>query len=194
MDVVEFIEGLNLFDILVVFFVAAFFVVGYIQGTLRRALGLAIALVSLLLALNLRDPLGAWLAQYWTQLPQAYVVHARARRELPRDLRPRLHHGPDLLPEDGRVLEGDGGGRGSRRDPGRGPGPPARERAHHDPGLVLRPIGRPARARTSWGSWATSTRSTTRPTSSSSSASSLIPLFFALFGWIVPPDLAEMYR
>ena len=73
MDVVEFIEGLNLFDILVVFFVAGFFVVGYIQGTLRRALGLGIALVSLLLALNLRVPLGAWLAQYWTQLPQAYV-------------------------------------------------------------------------------------------------------------------------
>jgi uncharacterized membrane protein required for colicin V production len=72
-DVVEFIQGLNLFDILVVFFVAAFFVAGYIQGTLRRALGLAIALVSLLLALNLRDPLGAWLAQYWRQLPQAYV-------------------------------------------------------------------------------------------------------------------------
>jgi len=72
-DVVEFIEGLNLFDLLVVFFVAGFFVVGYIQGTLRRLLGLAITLVSLLLALNLRDPLGAWLAQYWTQLPKAYV-------------------------------------------------------------------------------------------------------------------------
>jgi uncharacterized membrane protein required for colicin V production len=72
-DVVEFIEGLNLFDILVVFFVAGFFVVGYIQGTLRRLLGLAITLVSLLLAMNLRDPLGSWLAQYWTQLPKSYV-------------------------------------------------------------------------------------------------------------------------
>jgi uncharacterized membrane protein required for colicin V production len=72
-DVVEFIQGLNLFDILVAFFVAGFFVVGYIQGTLRRLLGLAICLVSLLLALNLRDPLGAWLSQYWTQLPKAYV-------------------------------------------------------------------------------------------------------------------------
>ncbi len=29
--------------------------------------------MSLLLALNLRAPLGAWLAQYWTQLPQAYI-------------------------------------------------------------------------------------------------------------------------
>lgn len=73
MDVLAFIERLNLFDILVAFFVAGFFVVGYIQGTLRRVLGLAIALLSLLLALNLRDPLGAWLAQYWTQLPKPYV-------------------------------------------------------------------------------------------------------------------------
>jgi uncharacterized membrane protein required for colicin V production len=72
-DVVGFIEGLNLFDILAAFFVAGFFVVGYIQGTLRRILGLAITLVSLLLALNLRDPLGAWLAQYWTQLPTQYT-------------------------------------------------------------------------------------------------------------------------
>lgn len=73
MDIVEFIQGLNLFDILAAFFVAAFFVVGYIQGTLRRVLGLAIALVSLLLAMNLRDPLGSWLAQYWVQLPREYV-------------------------------------------------------------------------------------------------------------------------
>jgi uncharacterized membrane protein required for colicin V production len=72
-DVVGFIQGLNLFDILVAFFVAGFFVVGYIQGTLRRLLGLAICLVSLLLALNLRDPLGAWLSQYWVQLPKSYV-------------------------------------------------------------------------------------------------------------------------
>ncbi|MFH0750516.1 MAG: CvpA family protein [Chloroflexota bacterium] len=73
MDVLAFIERLNLFDILVAFFVAGFFVVGYIQGALRRVLGLAIVLLSLLLALNLRDPLGAWLAQYWTHLPKPYV-------------------------------------------------------------------------------------------------------------------------
>ncbi len=73
MDIVAFIQGLNLFDILVAFFVAGFFVVGYIQGTLRRVLGLAIALVSLLLALNLREPLGSWLAAYWFQLPREYV-------------------------------------------------------------------------------------------------------------------------
>lgn len=73
MDIVAFIQGLSLFDILVAFLVAGFFVVGYIQGTLRRLLGLALVLLSLLLALNLRDPLGAWLAQYWFQLPGPYV-------------------------------------------------------------------------------------------------------------------------
>jgi uncharacterized membrane protein required for colicin V production len=72
-DVVEFIQGLNLFDILAAFFVAGFFVVGYIQGTLRRVLGLAITLVALLLALNLREPLGSWLATYWYYLPREYV-------------------------------------------------------------------------------------------------------------------------
>lgn len=73
MDVLAFIERLNLFDILVAFFVAGFFVLGYIQGALRRVLGLAVVLLSLLLALNLRDPLGAWLTQYWTHLPRPYV-------------------------------------------------------------------------------------------------------------------------
>ena len=73
MDIVEFIQGLNLFDILAAFFIAGFFVVGYIQGTLRRLLGLAIALLSLLLAMNLREPLGSWLAQYWVQFPREYV-------------------------------------------------------------------------------------------------------------------------
>jgi uncharacterized membrane protein required for colicin V production len=73
-DVVEFIQGLNLFDILAAFFVAGFFVVGYIQGTLRRLLGLAIALGSLLVAMHLQAPIGGWLAQYWTHLPGQYVA------------------------------------------------------------------------------------------------------------------------
>lgn len=74
MDVVEFIQGLNLFDILAAFFVAGFFVAGYIQGALRRLLGLAIALGSLLAAMHLRDPIGGWLAGYWTHLPGQYAA------------------------------------------------------------------------------------------------------------------------
>ena len=72
MDVVGTIKSLNLFDLLVLFFVFGFFVAGFIQGTLRRLIGLAILVVALLFASNLRDPLGSWLGQYWTQFPRAY--------------------------------------------------------------------------------------------------------------------------
>ncbi len=72
MDIVGAIRSLNLFDLLVVFFVGGFFLAGFVQGTLRRLLGLAIVLISLLFALNLRDPLGSWLGGYWTQYPKGY--------------------------------------------------------------------------------------------------------------------------
>ena len=72
MDVIGAIRGLNLFDLLVIFFVCGFFLAGFVQGTLRRLLGLAILVVALLFALNLRDPLGSWLGQYWTQFPKEY--------------------------------------------------------------------------------------------------------------------------
>ncbi len=72
MDVVGAIKSLNLFDLLMVFFVFGFFVAGFIQGTLRRLIGLAILVVALLFAINLRDPLGSWLGQYWTQFPREY--------------------------------------------------------------------------------------------------------------------------
>jgi uncharacterized membrane protein required for colicin V production len=63
-DVVSAIRSLNLFDLLAVFFVCGFFLAGFVQGTLRRLIGLAIVVVALLFALNLRDPLGSWLGQY----------------------------------------------------------------------------------------------------------------------------------
>ena len=63
MDVVGAIKSLNIFDLLVLFFVFGFFVAGFIQGTLRRLIGLAIVVVALLFAINLRDPLGSWLGR-----------------------------------------------------------------------------------------------------------------------------------
>jgi uncharacterized membrane protein required for colicin V production len=72
LDVVGAIRSLNLFDLLVVFFVCGFFLAGFVQGTLRRLFGLAILLMALLFALNLRDPLGSWLGGYWTQYPKGY--------------------------------------------------------------------------------------------------------------------------
>jgi uncharacterized membrane protein required for colicin V production len=71
-DVVGAIQSLNVFDLLVAFFVGGFFLAGFVQGTLRRLFGLGIVVVAILFALNLRDPLGSWLGGYWTQYPKEY--------------------------------------------------------------------------------------------------------------------------
>jgi uncharacterized membrane protein required for colicin V production len=71
-DIVGAIQSLNLFDLLAAFFVGGFFLAGFVQGTLRRLIGLGILVVAILFAINLRDPLGSWLGQYWTQYPKEY--------------------------------------------------------------------------------------------------------------------------
>jgi uncharacterized membrane protein required for colicin V production len=71
--VVEFIQQLNIFDLLVVAGLAAMFLIGFIQGTIRRLLGLLAILFSFLLASTLRDPLGTFLASHWHQFPAQYA-------------------------------------------------------------------------------------------------------------------------
>jgi uncharacterized membrane protein required for colicin V production len=70
----EFITSINRFDLLVVLFLLGMFVLGFVQGTIRRLLGLASMLFSFLLAANLRDSLGAYLAANWNQFPDEYAV------------------------------------------------------------------------------------------------------------------------
>lgn len=72
MDFGEFISGFETFDLLVVLYFAGFFVLGYFQGTIRRLLGIASILFSFLLAANLREPLGQFLASNWRQFPEQY--------------------------------------------------------------------------------------------------------------------------
>jgi uncharacterized membrane protein required for colicin V production len=62
------------FDLLVVLFLFGMFVLGFIQGTIRRLLGLASMLFSFLFAANLRDSLGSFLAANWNQFPDEYAV------------------------------------------------------------------------------------------------------------------------
>ncbi|HEY7935656.1 MAG TPA: CvpA family protein [Candidatus Limnocylindrales bacterium] len=69
---VDFIQSLNIFDLLVVFGLAAMFLVGFIQRTIRRLLGLAAILFSFLVASTLRDGLGDFLASHWHQFPPQY--------------------------------------------------------------------------------------------------------------------------
>ena len=74
MNIGEFITSINRFDLLVVLFLLGMFVLGFVQGTIRRLLGLASMLFSFLLAANLRDSLGAYLAGNWNQFPDEYAV------------------------------------------------------------------------------------------------------------------------
>jgi uncharacterized membrane protein required for colicin V production len=70
----DFLSSINRFDLLVVLFAFGMFVLGFIQGTIRRVLGLASMLFSFLFAANLRDPLGNYLAANWNEYPDQYAV------------------------------------------------------------------------------------------------------------------------
>lgn len=72
MDIVGFIHNLNLFDLLMAFAFAVAFILGFIQGTLRRLLGIAAMLFSFLLAANLRQTVGGFFSQNWHQFPKEY--------------------------------------------------------------------------------------------------------------------------
>jgi uncharacterized membrane protein required for colicin V production len=71
-DIAEFLRSIDPFDLLVVLVLAALFILGFIQGTIRRLLGIASLVFSFLVAANLRDPLGDFLARNWTQFPAEY--------------------------------------------------------------------------------------------------------------------------
>lgn len=72
MDIEGFLESLNAFDLVATLFLFGMFVLGFAQGTIRRLLGIASILFSFLLAGQLRDPLGEFLASNWTQFPSQY--------------------------------------------------------------------------------------------------------------------------
>lgn len=73
MNIGDFLAS-NRFDIIVVLFLFGMFVLGFVQGTIRRVLGIASMLFSFLLAANLRDPLGNFLAANWRQFVPEYSV------------------------------------------------------------------------------------------------------------------------
>ena len=73
MNIGEFLSA-NRFDIITVLFLFGMFVLGFAQGTIRRVLGIASMTFSFLLAANLRDPLGSFLAANWRQFLPEYSV------------------------------------------------------------------------------------------------------------------------
>jgi uncharacterized membrane protein required for colicin V production len=74
LDIAAFLRSINVFDLLVVAFVMAFFILGFIQGTIRRLLGIGSVLFSFLVAANVREPLGSYLAANWRHYHPEYAT------------------------------------------------------------------------------------------------------------------------
>jgi uncharacterized membrane protein required for colicin V production len=73
-NVGDAIVNFNRFDLLFLLFLFGMFVLGFMQGTIRRLLGLGAMLFSFLLAANLRDVIGPFLADNWNQMPDEYAI------------------------------------------------------------------------------------------------------------------------
>jgi uncharacterized membrane protein required for colicin V production len=71
-DIQTFLRSFDTFDLIIVLALMAFFILGFIQGTVRRLLGIASIVFSFLVAAQLREPFGDFLAQNWTYFPDEY--------------------------------------------------------------------------------------------------------------------------
>lgn len=74
MNIVDTIQSFNLFDLLTILFLFAMFVLGYIQGSIRRLVGTLSFIFSFFLAALLSVPFGEFLTSYWTNYPDEYSV------------------------------------------------------------------------------------------------------------------------
>jgi len=72
-NISDFIRTVNVFDVLVILWLFGWFVLGFIQGSIRRLVGIASIVFSFYLALQLNTLwLGGFLAKNWTQYPKEY--------------------------------------------------------------------------------------------------------------------------
>ncbi len=71
-SIADFIRSAPLVDLGIFAALFAAFIVGVMQGAIRRILGIVSILFSFLVSANLREPVGNFLAQYWTQFSLGY--------------------------------------------------------------------------------------------------------------------------
>lgn len=71
-NTVHLIQTAPLVDLALFLALFAAFILGMIQGAIRRVLGILSILAGFLLAANLREPAGNFLADNWTQFPAGY--------------------------------------------------------------------------------------------------------------------------
>ncbi|HEY6568651.1 MAG TPA: CvpA family protein, partial [Candidatus Limnocylindrales bacterium] len=75
MNISDTLRQINMFDIVLIIYLFGFFILGFIQGTIRRLIGIATITFSFFLALQLNDIwLGNFLATNWTQYPKEYSI------------------------------------------------------------------------------------------------------------------------
>jgi uncharacterized membrane protein required for colicin V production len=65
-------EDMTPFDVVAVLFLLGMFILGYVQGLARRMFGIIALVFSLIVAAQLREPLGSYLAHEWTNAPREY--------------------------------------------------------------------------------------------------------------------------
>jgi uncharacterized membrane protein required for colicin V production len=66
------VDRISPFDLVILLALLAMFIVGYAQGVIRRLLGIAAILFSLIVASQLRAPLGDYLAEHWAGIAPEY--------------------------------------------------------------------------------------------------------------------------
>jgi uncharacterized membrane protein required for colicin V production len=66
------VQGITPFDLVIFLALLGMFIVGYAQGVIRRLLGIAAILFAIVLGSYLRAPLGAYLANEWTNIDDKY--------------------------------------------------------------------------------------------------------------------------
>jgi uncharacterized membrane protein required for colicin V production len=71
-DIVELIKSAPLADLVIIGILACAFILGVMQGAIRSLLGIVGVLLAFVVAANVRDPLGNFLADNWTQFPHDY--------------------------------------------------------------------------------------------------------------------------
>ncbi|MGA2512142.1 MAG: CvpA family protein [Candidatus Limnocylindrales bacterium] len=72
MNLVGAIQSAPLADLAILLGLFAFVFIGVLEGAIRRLIGIAAILFAFLFAANLRDPVGSFLAQNWTQWDLGY--------------------------------------------------------------------------------------------------------------------------
>jgi len=74
LDIVGFIQSLNMFDLLIMLFLVGMFVLGFVQGAIRRVVGTLTITFSFFLAAWLSVPFGEFLVSNWTTFPVEYSM------------------------------------------------------------------------------------------------------------------------